>query len=229
MDVERTPRLRELVLDLAGATGGSLDLKRLPGLGPNQVQVAGWEGAPTAIQVLLRVAQLNEELYCAWRVGGCDVTLPQGADDVIRNKLVRGGVAPSALHAFGGLLELSGVPDIEAGLTGGGLRFEDLWAARQSPEGKRFREWLRSAGAADATALQRAYVEALQRVPAVAGLPAKVLRLVITGLIGVVGLVPGVAASVADSFFLEKWLGGYSPRIFLDRLRTLPSAASPQA
>ncbi len=52
-------------------------------------------------------------------------------------------------------------------------------------------------------------------------LPVRMLRFVATGVAGLVAPGLGTAAGVADSFFLDRWLKGHSPNLFMNQLKKL--------
>jgi|GEM_PF-6139133 len=49
----------------------------------------------------------------------------------------------------------------------------------------------------------------------------KAIRLGITTAFGALGPIPGIAASVLDVYFVDKWKAGYTPKIFFDDLGKL--------
>jgi len=177
------------------------------------------------VDVVLRVAELNMELLMASQAGGSDLFTAEGGDELLREKLKRAGADESMLAAFTSLLELNSVPDIRPPLSEGDLEFDTVWELRRSSEAVQFREWLREASPSDNRELERAYVAAISKEPRADRWPTKAIRIIVTtaaGLIpGVGGLIGGVGAGVVDSFFIDRWLDGYSPKLFIDELQKL--------
>ena len=52
-------------------------------------------------------------------------------------------------------------------------------------------------------------------------LPTRVIRFAITTTSGILNPVLGATTSILDSFFVDKWLKGFSPKLFLDELQEL--------
>ena len=147
----------------------------------------------------------------------------------MREKVRRAGADDSLLAGFSNLLELNSIPDLQPAVANGELEFETIWELRNSEDASQFRQWLREAAPADARELERAYVAAISKEPLSATWPARAIRMVVTtaaGLIpGIGGLIGGASAEVIDSFFIEKWLDGYSPKLFIDELQDLEPEA----
>ena len=55
----------------------------------------------------------------------------------------------------------------------------------------------------------------------VQSLPSRAVRFALTTAAGAVVAVLGLAVSVVNSFFVEKYLGGYRPKLMLDEIRRL--------
>lgn len=58
--------------------------------------------------------------------------------------------------------------------------------------------------------------------PLIESLPFKTVRFVITTAVGTIEPISGVCMGAVDSFFIDKWLKGFSPKLFIDQLRKLP-------
>jgi hypothetical protein len=64
-------------------------------------------------------------------------------------------------------------------------------------------------------------VSTLESIPFIDSLPIKTIRFLITTCAGLIEPLTGLTTGVIDSFFVQKWLAGYSPRLFIDDLRKL--------
>jgi len=227
MDVMNSPLLSKYVLgNSPRRPDGSIDLRWLPQVGPDELQVLSGDGSiRTPVDVVLRASEINMELVLASKNNGADLLTSTGADYLLKQKLLRAGVKPPIVDGFIRLLDLNNLPDIRPAITSRELSMAELWQIRQSHQGTQFREWLRQADSHEARDLERAYVEALIRPTLASSLPVRLLRLGITtaaGLVtGIGGLIGGIAADAVDSFFVEKWLGGFSPKLFFDELQQL--------
>ena len=89
---------------------------------------------------------------------------------------------------------------------------------------RQFRRWLREANPTDSRDIERAYVQALKASPASISLPIKVLRFAVTNIVGALDPIAGFVAGGVDNFFFDKFVSGFSPRLFLDQVSKLPNA-----
>jgi len=226
-DVMRSPWLSRYVLDTSvRRDDGSVDLRWLPQVGPDQMRVLRADGRiRDPVDLVLRVAEVNMELLMADQAGGADLMTSQGSERLLQEKIRRAGASQEVLNGFMNLLELNGLPDIRAGIVDGTVSVSDLWWIRNGPDAQQFRKWLRDEGPRDANEFVGAYIRALGRETLADKVPVRLLRLAITSVAGLIpgvgGLVGGLAADAVDSFFVEKWLEGYSPKLFIDELQSL--------
>ncbi|MFH0343689.1 MAG: hypothetical protein ACHBNF_16545 [Chromatiales bacterium] len=227
-DIRDTPKLATYVTQLVARAshplGQPIALERLAGVAPDALQLAGDGEVLSAADLVVRVAETNMEIVLADFAGGADLHVPMGADAILRHKLLRSGSTAVALEGFARLLELNGIPDIRVAVESGAISLPEIWKLRQRRVARRFREWL--ADAASSRDVERLYVESLGRTSLVQSLPARVVRFALTTAVGAANPVAGVAVSVIDSFFVDKYLAGYRPKLMLDEIRKLlpPSA-----
>ena len=80
---------------------------------------------------------------------------------------------------------------------------------------------MQTANTDDARDLERLYVESLGKDSTLNSLPVKLIRFAITTSASIINPVIGLGLEVVDSFFVDKWLQGYSPVLFLDQLNDL--------
>jgi hypothetical protein len=112
------------------------------------------------------------------------------------------------LDGFARLLELNGIPDIRVALESGSIALPELWNLRQKRIASRFRKWL------------------VGNTSAIQSLPARTLRFALTTTLGTMDPVAGVVVGAIDSFFVEKYLSGFRPKLMFDEIRKiLPPAA----
>lgn len=69
--------------------------------------------------------------------------------------------------------------------------------------------------------LEKAYVASLPDVSLVNTLPVKALRFIITATVGAIDPVISIVIGSIDGFFVEMWLTGYAPKLFIDEMRNL--------
>jgi len=189
---------------------------------PNEAKLLNQGGILTsACDLLLRVAEINYELLMATQADNADLFTSQGAEKILQQKLARAKISKRALDGFIKLLNLTKIPDIRPAIEKGELAMAELLKTRNSSNGKNFREWLREADIKSARDLERAYVATLGQSSLVDSLPIRTMRFAITSIASVINPAVGLGSSVIDSFFLDKWLKGYSPKLFLDELQKL--------
>jgi len=217
-DVEKNPRMIKL---FQREFPGRVDLTRLPSVRPQDARILSCRGITDSVDLLLRVADVNMELFLAAAVGYADLYTVGHADELLRMKLARRRVAPATLQGFVSLLELNDLPDIGSAVTNQELTLEQIVDIRQHKDAVEFRRWLQTVPIVEPQALVKAYIKALSSKARPEGWVRRTVRLAITTAVGAINMPAGLAASVADTFFLEKWTSGYSPRLFLDRVADL--------
>jgi hypothetical protein len=214
----------------------TVELNRLPGPAANQLrffnanQIASLTAEPKDdIDLTLIVAHLNLQIAMSNSVEGCDLSTFDGAARILKRKLERAGVRRKADPSFSRLLQIPGVPNVPIAVADGRLDLRTVWSARHSANARRFREWLAKANTNDGAELARLYVDTLSHEPIISCLPIRMLRWAVIAaagaiasrVIGLPGEIAGVAAAGVDSLFVEKWLSGYSPALFLDELKRI--------
>jgi len=224
-DVQKTPHLMNLVTN--DVRSNTIDLARLPNVAPDQVRILASDGIRDSVDLLLRVADLNMELFLAASTDFADIYTVNRAQELLGAKLARGRVAPATLAGFTKLLTLNEVPDIGAAVSSGTLQLRDILELRNHPDAREFRRWLQTVPILESDALVAAYIKALSRAAGPQSWPVRTLRLAVTTAFGMVSAGVGLAAGAVDTFFVDKWLHGYSPRLFLDRVASLDLSREP--
>jgi hypothetical protein len=162
LDIMQDEGLSALVLALGG-NPTKVDLTRVPGVDSNQLKVSNSDAITSPADLILRVAEINMTLVMGQQFDNSDIFVPQGAEELLKSKLARAKVTPSALSNFISLLDLEGMPDPGAAVIAGERSLADIWGLRQKRPSREFRKWLRQADTGDARELQRLYVKSLGR------------------------------------------------------------------
>ena len=219
-DIMKNISLSQLVFVMQDSKQEStkLNLRRLEGVGPNQMRVLGLEGIKDPVDLVLRIAEINMEIYMSTLSDGADLFTSDGAEVLLRDKLARAGVGSNYLDGFLSLLELNNIPDIRKAITNDTIALLDIWKLRQKRISRNFRKWLRKATNKDARDIEKLYVESLGSKALIDELPLRAIRFAITNIASGESPAMGLALGVVDSFFVNKWLSGYSPKLFLDEL-----------
>jgi len=200
---------------------GRIDLTRLAGVAANQLQVSRVEPIKNAVDLVLRVSEINMDVLMSTIYGDCDFFTSDGAEQILRSKLDRSGLPRPVIEGFIKLLELNDIPDVGTAVASGQIPISSILNLREETDSHKFRKWMRKAKPQDAKELEKLYIKALGKSGLYQSLPIRLLRFAIVATVGAFNLPAGTAAAVADSFFIKKWLKGYSPKLFLDRLRKL--------
>lgn len=195
-----------------------IDLRRLEGVGPNQARFLGLHGIKDAIDLVLRIAEINMEIYMSTLSDNADLFTSEGAELLLKDKLIRAGVGSNYLDGFVSLLELNNIPDIGKAIADDNISLLDIWKLRKRRTSKDFRKWLRKATNKDARNIERLYVASLGNKALIDSLPLRAIRFATTSIASAVSPAIGLPFGIVDSFFINKWLSGYSPKLFLDEL-----------
>ena len=135
-------------------------------------------------------------------------------------KLTRYNVDRSILEGFINLLELHNIPDIRSAIISNDIDLSQIWRLRQRKVSSDFRKWLREADPQSISDLEKAYIRVIGKITQADSLPVRSLRFAITSIAGL-NPISGLIAGFVDNFFVDKWLSGYSPRLFFDELSNL--------
>ena len=224
-DIMKDKNLSSFVTHLSGSTE-PINLTRLPGLGADQLKVSCPGSIKDAADLVLRVAEINMDFVLSTIYGDCDLFTCEDAEKILRSKLERSGAPKATLEGFIKLLDLNNIPDIGIGVTSGSISISEILKLRERPDARKFRQWLRNAKPEDARELEKLYVKSLGHSGVFQSLPLQLLHFAILTAIGLLDPVIGTTLSACDNFFVKKWLKGYSPKLYLDRLRKLVLTAN---
>ena len=204
------------------------DLDRLKGISAKEVRIYGgpdvdsWKG--DEIDVLMLLATTNLELHLLGDTNCEDLMTSNPVGHILKAKTQRCLREQSAAEGFTILREIAGIPDIGEGVLHGEVNIKNLLKIKQSRNGQEFVKWFHSQCKDDILSIAREYVELLQQVPKVCSLPIRTIRFLLTASVAQIpaaGFVLGPISGAIDSFFLERWLRGASPKFFIEDLKQI--------
>jgi len=199
----------------------------LPGIEAGGVRIYGgpdatsWKG--DEIDVVLRLCAANCELRLAELTGCQDATTANDIGHILKAKTERslGGQVP--FESLVRLMELNQIPDPasfvrDKPLEERGESLRSLMKVKRSQDGAAFRQWFQNECCGSPQEVAREYIEVLKTVPGISRMPVRIMRFLVTSILGQVpGL--GVIASALDSFFVERWFCGGSTKFFIENLK----------
>ncbi len=220
-DIMNNERLSKYVLARAKKKNKAINLTWINGIGPDQLRVLGQERLINdAVDLVLCIAEINMEIVMATAAGNADIFTSEGADEILVKKLSRCKLDKSLLESFISLLELNNIPDIRYAVKSDDIDLSKIWSIREKKVSSNFRKWLRESNPQSGRDLEKAYVQVLGRNTLADTLPIRSIRFAITSIAGLNPII-GLVAGFADNFFVDKWLSGYSPKLFFDELSKL--------
>jgi len=191
------------------------------GVDKKQIRFLSHKNIENNIDLILRVGEINIELLMGNQFGKSDLCTSIGADKLLLQKLRRKGINQDLLENFLPLLQLNKIPDIRPAIEAGDITLPEIWKLRQNKQSQEFRKWLRASNPKDSRELEQAFVASLGNNSLYSSLPVRTLRFVVTQAASYIHPAAGPLSSAAD-IYLENWLNGYSPSLFMDDLRKLP-------
>ncbi|MFC2008965.1 hypothetical protein ACFLUT_02815 [Chloroflexota bacterium] len=207
------------------------DLAHLPGVGPNEMRTYMRRrhvlSAGDGIDIALRVAMANLEIYLAEESGTRDMAPPPGFDGILGAKATRYTGNAEAAKSFSALLRVEGVPDLATQIVQGELTLAHLWDFGNQQTSAQFREWFEEVGPSNPDVVLQEYTKCLRTSSGFASTPGKLIRFIVLQCVGLaLAPVTGVgslaltgAASAVDCFLLDRIRLGFNPRYFVDDLR----------
>ena len=111
------------------------------------------------------------------------------------------------------ILRKKGFPDLGELFVGNIIDLEDVLKLRSSLQGKLFRYWAMN-DAYEEVQMQQDIMNSVHTV--LGSKTTSAIRFVACSALGLVGSIPGIAASALDSFILNRILHGWHPNFFLD-------------
>lgn len=147
---------------------------------------------------------------------------------VLQAKGQRLGLPAHGSKAFAQIQSISGIPDIGKAFSVGILTSQELLDLRYSPHAKSLRDWFaKGRPGEEENQTVRRFVETIGKTHWSDRLPSKLFRFAATNGAGLAGPIPGVLASLADTFVLNKWFPVKSPVLFLRQAKTIVVNNSP--
>lgn len=203
------------------------DLDHLAGIEPNQVRIYGgpqiaWSG--DEIDAVLALAATNLELRLAEAVQCLDASTASPMGHMLKAKAGRVFESSESAKSFSELCEIANVPDIGEAVLQNAVSVEQIVRLSDTRNAAEFRTWFHAHCRDNPLETAKQYVELLRDTPRIQTVPAKIIRLIVTtlvGLIPIIGQIVGPAASALDSFYIERVLRGHSPKYFIDELRQI--------
>lgn len=230
-DILESPYLRNF-LSMRNE-GRSLD--RLKGIDTNSVRIYTphvniEDKKALEIWSVLQVAFENFILGLSTELDVNDIAGDRNTLALIKAKGQRIGFDLEGRNAFSKIQEISGIPDIGNAFSQGNFTAEQLLDLRESKHSQAFRNWF-SSGNNQETAQQIVdrYVSSIGKPSFIETLPIKTLRFSLTTGVGMIEPVTGMLSSVVDSFFLNKWFPGKSPKLFIKHAKTVSLKAEKKA
>jgi hypothetical protein len=207
------------------------DLDHLIGIEAGQVRCFGGADEESRdkdeIDTVLHICAANLELRVAQFAKCDDSSTANPVGHLLKAKIDRTFGTEVPFRSLVHLMELEGIPDIASAVLENPIEsrstlLTNLMKVKRSRDGAEFRKWFHESCRGEHRDVARNYVELLKRIPTVNRMPLRILRFLLTSAIGVIpviGNVLGVGASAIDSFFVERWFRGASPKFFIENLK----------
>lgn len=220
-DIKKENKFSQYIFHKSGKEIKNDDFAKIEGIQKNQIRILNIDKIRDPIDLLLQIAEINMLIYLSTLIEGADLFVPDRAEILLKNKILRLGIKENYLDSFISLLELKNIPNLGKAVQSGSFSLLDIWKIREKKHSKNFRKWLRIATKQDEKNLVRLYIESLENKSQIQSLPSKVLRFAITATFSSINPPIGFATGIVDNFFIDQWLKGYSPKLFLDELQKI--------
>lgn len=220
-DVKGDSELSQYIFHKSAKEINNDDFRKLGGIEENQIRILRQGKNRDPIDLLLQIAEINMILYFSTLFEDADLFVPDGAEALLKNKILRLGIKDNYLDNFIALLELKNIPNIGKAVQSGDFLLFDIWKIRGKEHSINFRKWLKNASKQDEKNIVKLYIESLENIPLIQALPLKVLRFAVLTICSAISIPLGLTLGIGDSFFAEQWLKGYSPKLFIDELQKI--------
>lgn len=201
------------------------ELNALEGIQAKEVRIFGGpnsEWRADEIGIVLALAATNLELRMLQAVEASDASTACPVGHALRAKAER-GYGEQAARSFAVLREIAEIPDLGESILLGSVPIQELIRLRESRSAEQFRAWFHENCRTDPVATGKEYARLLRQVSGIQSFSARVLRFLVTTAIGYLpgGSALGTVAGGIDSFLVDRWFRGQSPKVFIDDLRQL--------
>ncbi len=206
------------------------DMDNLTGIQSDQLRIYGgpdadsWKG--DEIDTVMLLSNVNLELFLMCTGGYDDLATVSPVGHLLKAKKERCLKDFQPATSFMHLKEIAGIPDVGEAVLGKSIKMEKLVKIRDSKNGVAFRKWFHEHCRGDIKAIAKEYIGLLKQEPVISAMPARIVRYILTTIIGVasfanpvVGGVVSHSVSAVDSFFLDRCLQGSSPKFFIEDLK----------
>jgi hypothetical protein len=203
------------------------DLNNLAGIDPTGVRIYGGLDSetltpPDEIDTYLMLNNTNLELKLMELSGCMDMTTSNPIGRVLKAKFAR--QKTQAQNSLITLKEIADIPDFGEAVLQKRIEFKEILKIKESKNGEEFRNWFHNNCNGDDKSIAKEYIKILQGTPKISSLPARILRFIVTsgvGFIPGIGPLLGPSIGLLDSFFIEKWGHGASPKFFINDLKQI--------
>ncbi len=175
----------------------------------NVVRMPSAAPVTDGVDLVVRVAEINSEITMAAEKE-FHLNLPGGTSQLLQHKVRRSIEAEKLAENFMTILSIDGIPDVRPAIECGEISLFDLLTIRSTRKAERFRGWLSGVEVDDPVELRQLYSDAIGKRRS-RSLPVTSMRFGVTALASSVDWGLGLAAAAVDSFFVSKWIDGYSP------------------
>ena len=220
-DLSKNISLNRALHNYEGGKSNRVNIQRLSGIGDNQIRILSNNSINDGVSLFLNIAEFNKIILNSSSIRNCDLLMPNGTIDLFKSKLLRSLVRPNLINQFFSLLTQVELPDIRPAIENGEIQFSDIIKLRNRYRSRQFRKWIHGKKVVGASDLQQAYIRSLYSLNH-QSLPKRVLRKFATMAASSINPLEYFGSNVVESYFVEKWLGGYNPSLFLDDVGALP-------
>jgi hypothetical protein len=220
-DFKLNNKLNKSLHTLEKSKGKPVDIKRLSGIKDGTYRVLSANHINNSVDLVLRVAEMNYELANSSTLPNCDLAISKGVVGLVGNKLTRLGFDINKIEKFVSVLNLEKVPDIRPGIEQGTLSISPILKLRRNLNSEKFRIWLHNTKSVTAREFEQAYMESIS--PLISpSTPKRLFQMVVTGAAGALDTSAGGVVGAVENLYLNRLLAGYSPKYFIEDLRSLP-------
>jgi len=183
--------------------------------------------AQTDLDVLLAITQANLELCLMGISDSQDMSTTSPVGHLLSAKYQRSDPQPIPFDSFSYILEIDDIPDFSQAVLHKQLDLKKIINLRNSKNAIEFRRWFHENCRTDPLRTTKEYIKLIKQVPAIESRLVKTIRFFVTQGLGLIPI-PGVgqAVSTIDSFILERFFRGKSPKFFIDKLRQVAHKAT---